>query len=240
MLLPLAGGRLRPRLGVGQSAWHGFWWRRDGAPHDRPAGMASLARLAAVDVPIPVVVRDDELRARRSSSLIFAVLKLLTDDYRHFWAFVGVGARDRRSRSARGSRSRRRAGSSRSGATRAALDSSASAMAARCCGPTHPRPRLRQRRPPRCLQQRIPAHGAAETAASGAPAMASEAADAPSDAADAASDATERRAVDRAGELTRSNPRLRRGARTRRGGCVRSTASKAPANAPFGAFPSTL
>ena len=79
---PLGGGS------AGQNAWHGFW--------GVAMGLLTLvliawivARLAAVDIPIPV-------SAAMTSAVLaflilaFAVVKNLADDYSTFWSYVGV------------------------------------------------------------------------------------------------------------------------------------------------------
>ena len=73
---------------AGQNAWHGFW--------GVAMGLLTIvliawivARLAAVDIPIPV-------SAAMTSAvlafliLVFAVIKNLVDDYSTFWSYVGV------------------------------------------------------------------------------------------------------------------------------------------------------
>ena len=171
----------------GQNAWHGFWGVVMGILTIVLVARIA-ARLAAVDVPIPLsfattsfVLGDAHRDLRRPEA-----------PHRRLSELLGVHRR-RSSRSpspsARGSRFRRQAESSRSRATRAALDRAPPRWLPPPQRPTHPRPRLRQRRRPEMPAAADTAHDAAETAASEAPDMASEAADAPSDAADAASDA---------------------------------------------------
>jgi hypothetical protein len=171
----------------GQNAWHGFW--------GVVMGILTIvliariaARLAAVEVPIPLSFATTSF-VLGVLIAICAVLKLLTDDYRNFWAFIGVGLAIAVAigawlavQEAGGIESLKSDVSS--------LQSSASAMAAPAAAadaPSTPAP------PPPAAPE-MPAaagtgHDAGETAASEAPDMASEAADAPSDAADAASDA---------------------------------------------------
>jgi hypothetical protein len=167
----------------GQSAWHGFW--------GVVMGILTIvliariaARLAAVEVPIPLSFATTSF-VLGVLIAICAVLKLLTDDYRNFWAFIGVGLAIAIAigawlavQEAGGMESLKSDMSS--------LGSSASATAAPAAAadaPSAPAP----------AAPAAPAdtgHGAGETAASEAPNTASEAAGAPSDAADAASDAT--------------------------------------------------
>ncbi len=73
----------------GQNAWHGFW--------GVVMGILTIiliariaARLAAVDVPIPLSFATTSF-VLGVLIAICAVLKVLTDDYRNFWAFIGVG-----------------------------------------------------------------------------------------------------------------------------------------------------
>ncbi len=169
----------------GQNAWHGFWGVVMGILTIVLVARIA-ARLAAVEVPIPLSFATTSF-VLGILIAICAVLKLLTDDYRNFWAFVGVvlaiavaiGAW-LEVQEAGGIESLKSDASS--------LGSSASAMAApAAAAPSTPAPAA----PP---APEMPAaadtgHGAGETAASEAPDMASEAAGAPSDAADAASDA---------------------------------------------------
>ena len=171
----------------GQNAWHGFW--------GVVMGILTIvliariaARLAAVEVPIPLSFATTSF-VLGVLIAICAVLKLLTDDYRNFWAFIGVGLAIAVAigawlavQEAGGIESLKSDVSS--------LQSSASAMAAPAAAadaPSTPAP------PPPAAPE-MPAaagtgHDAGETAASEAPDTASEAADAPSNAADAASDA---------------------------------------------------
>ncbi len=172
----------------GQNAWHGFWGVVMGILTIVLVARIA-ARLAAVDVPIPLSFATTSF-VLGVLIAICAVLKLLTDDYRNFWAFIGVGLAIAVAigawlevQEAGGIESLK---SDVSG-----LQSSASAMAAPAAAadaPSTPAPAA----PP---APEMPAaadtgHGAGETAASEAPDTASEAAGAPSDAADAASDAT--------------------------------------------------
>jgi hypothetical protein len=73
---------------VGRNAWHGFWGVL--------LGLLTIvlilwlvARLAAVDIPLPI---SPTLTAAGLGVLIFlfALLKVLTDDYRGTWAWVGL------------------------------------------------------------------------------------------------------------------------------------------------------
>jgi hypothetical protein len=73
----------------GQNAWHGFW--------GVVMGLLTIvlvariaARLAAVEVPIPLSFATTSF-VLGILIAICAVLKIITDDYRTFWAFVGVG-----------------------------------------------------------------------------------------------------------------------------------------------------
>jgi hypothetical protein len=70
----------------GQSAWHGFW--------GVVMGLLTIvliawlvARLAAVDVPLPPSITGAVLSFL---ILVFAVIKNLTDDYSSFWSYVGI------------------------------------------------------------------------------------------------------------------------------------------------------
>ena len=147
------------------------------------------ARLAAVDVPIPLSFATTSF-VLGVLIAICAVLKLLTDDYRNFWAFIGVGLAIvvavgawLEVQEAGGIESLKSDASS--------LGSSASAMAARrCSGRRTLDPGSGSAGTPEMPAAADTGHGAGETAASEAPDTASEAAGAPSDAADAASDAT--------------------------------------------------
>jgi hypothetical protein len=73
---------------AGQNAWHGFW--------GVVMGLLTIvliawivARLAAVDIPIPVSAA---MTGAVLAFLIFAfaLIKNLVDDYSTFWAYVGV------------------------------------------------------------------------------------------------------------------------------------------------------
>ena len=138
----------------GQNAWHGFWGVVMGILTIVLVARIA-ARLAAVDVPIPLSFATTSFVLGMLIA-IFAVLKLLTDDYRNFWAFVGVvlaivvaiGAW-LEVQEAGGIESLKSDASS--------LGSSASAMAAPAAAadaPSTPAPAAPA--PPRCLQQRIP------------------------------------------------------------------------------------
>jgi hypothetical protein len=170
----------------GQNAWHGFWGVVMGILTIVLVARIA-ARLAAVEVPIPLSFATTSF-VLGILIAICAVLKLLTDDYRNFWAFVGVvlaiavaiGAW-LEVQEAGGIESLKSDASS--------LGSSASAMAgsAPAAGaPSTPAPAPPAPEPPAAADT---AHDAPRTAASGASDTAPEAADAPSDAADAASDA---------------------------------------------------
>jgi len=170
----------------GQNAWHGFWGVVMGILTIVLVARIA-ARLAAVEVPIPLSFATTSF-VLGILIAICAVLKLLTDDYRNFWAFVGVvlaiavaiGAW-LEVQEAGGIESLKSDASS--------LGSSASAMAGSAAAvdaPSTPAPAAPTPEPPAAVDT---AHDAAGTAASEAPETASEAADAPSNAADAASDA---------------------------------------------------
>lgn len=73
----------------GQNAWHGFWGVVMGILTIVLVARIA-ARLAAVEVPIPLSFATTSF-VLGILIAICAVLKLLTDDYRNFWAFVGVG-----------------------------------------------------------------------------------------------------------------------------------------------------
>jgi hypothetical protein len=171
----------------GRNAWHGFWGVIMGILTIILIARIA-ARLAAVDVPIPLSFATTSF-VLGILIAICAVLKLITDDYRHFWAFIGVGLAIvvaigawLEVQEAGGIESLK------SDAT--SLGSSASAMAARPAAtdaPSTPAPAAPAA--PEMPAAADTGHGAGETAASEAPARASEAAGAPSDAADAASDA---------------------------------------------------
>jgi hypothetical protein len=172
----------------GQNAWHGFWGVVMGILTIVLVARIA-ARLAAVDVPIPLSFATTSF-VLGVLIAICAVLKLLTDDYRNFWAFIGVGLAIAVAigawlevQEAGGIESLKSDVSS--------LQSSASAMAAPAAAadaPSTPAPAAPA--PPEMPAAADTGHGAGETAASEAPGRASEAAGAPSDAADAASDAT--------------------------------------------------
>ena len=172
----------------GQNAWHGFWGVVMGILTIVLVARIA-ARLAAVDVPIPLSFATTSF-VLGILIAICAVLKLLTDDYRNFWAFIGVGLAIAIAigawlevQEAGGIESLKSDASS--------LGSSASAMAAPAAAadaPSTPAPAAPA--PPEMPAAADTGHGAGETAASEAPDTASEAAGAPSDAADAASDAT--------------------------------------------------
>lgn len=170
----------------GQNAWHGFWGVVMGILTIVLVARIA-ARLAAVDVPIPLSFATTSF-VLGILIAICAVLKLLTDDYRNFWAFVGVGLAIvvaigawLEVQEAGGIESLKSDAS--------ALGSSASAMAAPAAAADAPSTPAPPAPAPEMPAAADTAHDAAETAASEAPDMASEAADAPSDAADAASDA---------------------------------------------------
>ncbi len=172
----------------GQNAWHGFWGVVMGILTIVLVARIA-ARLAAVDIPIPLSFATTSF-VLGILIAICAVLKLVTDDYRTFWAFVGVvlaiavavGAW-LEVQEAGGIESLKSDASN--------LGSSASAMGAPTAtvdapptpAPTPPPPA------PEMPAATDTAHEAAETAASGASDVAPEAADAPSGTADAASDA---------------------------------------------------
>ena len=172
----------------GQNAWHGFWGVVMGILTIVLVARIA-ARLAAVEIPIPLSFATTSF-VLGILIAICAVLKLLTDDYRTFWAFVGVvlaiavavGAW-LEVQEAGGIESLKSDASN--------LGSSASAMgapAAAADAPPTPAPTT----PPPAPEMPAAtdtAHEAAETAASGASDVAPEAADAPSGTADAASDA---------------------------------------------------
>ena len=168
----------------GQNAWHGFWGVVMGILTIVLVARIA-ARLAAVEVPIPLSFATTSF-VLGILIAICAVLKLLTDDFRNFWAFIGVGLAIvvaigawLEVQEAGGIESLKSDASS--------LGSSASAMAAPAAAPSTPAPAAPAPEMPAAADT---AHDAPEPAASEAPDMASEAADAPSDAADAASDAT--------------------------------------------------
>jgi hypothetical protein len=172
----------------GQNAWHGFW--------GVVMGILTIvliariaARLAAVEVPIPLSFATTSF-VLGVLIAICAVLKLLTDDYRNFWAFIGVGLAIAVAIGA-WLAVQESGGIESLKSDVSSLQSSASAMAAPAAAadaPSTPAPAAPA--PPEMPAAADTGHGAGETAASEAPDMASEAAGAPSDAADAASDAT--------------------------------------------------
>jgi hypothetical protein len=172
----------------GQNAWHGFW--------GVVMGILTIvliariaARLAAVEVPIPLSFATTSF-VLGVLIAICAVLKLLTDDYRNFWAFIGVGLAIAVAIGA-WLAVQESGGIESLKCDVSSLQSSASAMAAPAAAadaPSTPAPAAPA--PPEMPAAADTGHGAGETAASEAPDMASEAAGAPSDAADAASDAT--------------------------------------------------
>jgi hypothetical protein len=74
---------------AGQSAWHGFWGVVMGILTIVLVARIA-ARLAAVEVPIPLSFATTSFVLGVLIALC-AVLKLITDDFRTFWAFIGVG-----------------------------------------------------------------------------------------------------------------------------------------------------
>ncbi len=172
----------------GQNAWHGFWGVVMGILTIVLVARIA-ARLAAVDVPIPLSFATTSF-VLGVLIAICAVLKLLTDDYRNFWAFIGVGLAIAVAIGA-WLAVQESGGIESLKSDVSSLQSSASAMAAPAAAadaPSTPAPAAPA--PPEMPAAADTGHGAGETAASEAPDMASEAAGAPSDAADAASDAT--------------------------------------------------
>jgi hypothetical protein len=170
----------------GQNAWHGFWGVVMGILTIVLVARIA-ARLAAVEVPIPLSFATTSF-VLGVLIAICAVLKLLTDDYRNFWAFIGVGLAIAVAIGA-WLEVQEAGGIESLKSDASALGSSASAMASPAAAPDAP-----STPPPAAPAPEMPAaadtaHDATETAASEAPEMASEAADAPSDAADATSDA---------------------------------------------------
>jgi hypothetical protein len=174
----------------GQNAWHGFWGVVMGILTIVLVARIA-ARLAAVEVPIPLSFATTSF-VLGILIAICAVLKLLTDDYRNFWAFVGVvlaiavavGAW-LEVQEAGGIESLKSDASN--------FGSSASAMAGSAAATDAPAPSTPP--PPAAPAPATPTaaeteHDAADTSASEAPGMASQAPDAPAEAADAASDAT--------------------------------------------------
>lgn len=73
----------------GQNAWHGFWGFVMGILTIILVARIA-ARLAAVEIPIPLSFATTSF-VLGVLIAICAVLKLITDDYRTFWAFIGVG-----------------------------------------------------------------------------------------------------------------------------------------------------
>jgi hypothetical protein len=73
---------------AGQNAWHGFWGVAMGLLTVVLIAWI-VARLAAVDIPIPV-------SAARTGAVLaflifaFALIKNLADDYSTFWSYIGV------------------------------------------------------------------------------------------------------------------------------------------------------
>ena len=198
------------------------------------------ARLAAVDVPIPLSFATTSF-VLGVLIAICAVLKLLTDDYRNFWAFIGVGLAIAVAIGAW--LEVQEAGGIES------LKSDASSLQIKrlCDGcpppqrPTHLRPRLRQRRrPPRCLQQRIPdtvqerlRRARPRTWPRKQPARLQTRRMRPR-----TQQATSRRPSGRANPLEPTKSAAAQG-RAAADTCA-GRRFKAPANAPFHAFPSTL
>jgi hypothetical protein len=175
-----------PLGSFGQSAWHGFWGVVMGILTIILVARIA-ARLAAVEVPIPLSFATTSF-VLGVLIAICAVLKLLTDDFRNFWAFIGVGLAIvvaigawLEVQEAGGIESLKSDASS--------LGSSASAMAAPAAAPAPPAAPAPAAPAPEMPAAAETSHDAAETAASDVPDTASEAADAPSDATDAASDA---------------------------------------------------
>ena len=74
---------------AGQNAWHGFWGVVMGILTIVLIARVA-ARLAAVEVPIPLSFATTSFVLGVLIALC-AVLKLITDDFRTFWAFIGVG-----------------------------------------------------------------------------------------------------------------------------------------------------
>ena len=173
----------------GQNAWHGFWGVVMGILTIVLVARIA-ARLAAVEIPIPLSFATTSF-VLGILIAICAVLKLVTDDYRTFWAFVGVvlaiavavGAW-LEVQEAGGIESLKSDASN--------LGSSASAMGGAPTATVDAPPTPAPTPPPPAPEMPAAtdtAHEAPETAASGASDVAPEAADAPSGTADAASDA---------------------------------------------------
>lgn len=76
-------------VSAGQNAWHGFWGVVMGILTIVLVARIA-ARLAAVEVPIPLSFATTSF-VLGVLIAICAVMKLITDDFRTFWAFVGVG-----------------------------------------------------------------------------------------------------------------------------------------------------
>jgi hypothetical protein len=74
---------------AGRNAWHGFWGVVMGILTIILVARIA-ARLAAVDVPIPLSFATTSF-VLGVLIAICAVLKVITDDYRTFWAFLGAG-----------------------------------------------------------------------------------------------------------------------------------------------------
>ena len=172
----------------GQNAWHGFWGVVMGILTIVLVARIA-ARLAAVEIPIPLSFATTSF-VLGILIAICAVLKLVTDDYRTFWAFVGVvlaiavavGAW-LEVQEAGGIESLKSDASNLGSSTSAMGAPTATVDAPPPPAPTTPPPA------PEMPAATDTAHEAAETAASGASDVAPEAADAPSGTADAASDA---------------------------------------------------
>ena len=173
----------------GQNAWHGFWGVVMGILTIVLVARIA-ARLAAVEVPIPLSFATTSF-VLGILIAICAVLKLLTDDYRNFWAFVGVVLAIAVAVGAwlevqeAGGIESLKSDASNLGSSASAM--TGSAAAADAPAPSTPAPAAPAPTMPTAAETE---HDAADTAASEAPGMASQAADAPADAADAASDAT--------------------------------------------------
>jgi len=173
----------------GQNAWHGFWGVVMGILTIVLVARIA-ARLAAVEVPIPLSFATTSF-VLGILIAICAVLKLLTDDYRNFWAFVGVVLAIAVAVGAwlevqeAGGIESLKSDASNLGSSASAM--TGSAAAADAPAPSTPAPAAPAPAMPTPAETE---HDAADTAASEAPGMASQAADAPAEAADAASDAT--------------------------------------------------
>jgi hypothetical protein len=76
-------------VSAGQNAWHGFWGVVMGILTIVLVARIA-ARLAAVEIPIPLSFATTSF-VLGVLIAICAVMKLITDDYRTFWAFIGVG-----------------------------------------------------------------------------------------------------------------------------------------------------